>query len=333
MDLSDNKEPSFTNFMHINIISRSNGVGLDQDAKLIQSALEADGMSATLSHCRAIAPWAGFIGSQKEKYDVNIFLERCFPRWFHTATVNLLIPNQERFPERHLKHLKRIDAVLCKSQHALEIFQKHQRSEFIGFSSPDRNCPEINPDYQSVIHLAGKSTLKGTEDLLGLWGKHPEWPTLTLIQYHSNAPDSVPKNVELISKYLSNDELSQQLNHHGIHLCPSRSEGWGHYIVEAMSCSAVVVTTDAPPMNELVTAERGVLVPYTKTEPRHLGTNFYINEGNLEQQLSALFKAQCSDKAQLGLAARQWFDENHARFSERLPEVARQVARQVARGK
>ena len=309
---------------HINIISRSNGVGLDQDANLLKSSFEAAGMKVTLSHCRAIRPWSWMFGG-KNKFDANIFLERCFPRWFHRSRVNLLIPNQERFPERHLKHLKKIDHVLCKSKHAEAIFSKHADARFIGFSSPDRNDPSVTPDYQSFLHLAGKSTLKGTETILELWAKHPEWPDLTLIQHASNAPDQVPSNVTLISDYLSNEELSNQLNSHGVHLCPSRSEGWGHYIVEAMSCSAVVLTTDAPPMNELVTTERGCLVPFNSSEPRHLGTNFFISPTALEAQLTQLMQLQPPKKQQLGFTAREWFETNQASFVSRIQNTLNEI--------
>lgn len=45
-------------------------------------------------------------------------------------------------------------------------------------------------------------------------------------------------------------------------LCPSIMEGYGHYINQARASGAVVVTTDANPMNELITSsEMGVLIP------------------------------------------------------------------------
>lgn len=49
-------------------------------------------------------------------------------------------------------------------------------------------------------------------------------------------------------------------------MCPSLAEGYGHYINQARAAGAVIVTTDAPPMNELIVSNAmGVLIP-TKIE-------------------------------------------------------------------
>lgn len=40
---------------------------------------------------------------------------------------------------------------------------------------------------------------------------------------------------------------------HPIHVCASEREGFGHYINEARAAGALVVSTDHPPMNELIT--------------------------------------------------------------------------------
>ena len=83
----------------INIIARTNGVGLDRDVDLVHSCLTEAGHDVTVSHCRGISPFRALLPA-KPKFDANIFLERVFPRWLSSARKNLLIPNQERFPER-----------------------------------------------------------------------------------------------------------------------------------------------------------------------------------------------------------------------------------------
>ena len=309
----------------INIIARTNGVGLDRDVDLLHSTFSRAGYDVTVSHCRGISPLRSIFPG-KAQFDTNIFLERVFPRWLGCAKSNLLIPNQERFPRRHLRHLAKIDHILCKSRHAEEIFSGLAHpTQFIGFTSSDLLDESIQPDYQSFFHLAGRSTLKGSETILELWKKHPEWPQLTMVQCKENAPGKVPHNVQLITDYIPHEEIRKHLNTHGIHLCTSLSEGWGHYIVEAMSCRAVVVTTDAPPMNELITPARGVTVAYDHSEPRHLGTNFHVDPVKLEKMIQELLLMPDEKKAELGKSARLWFEQNDAVFQRKLPEALEMI--------
>lgn len=307
----------------LNLIARSNGVGLDQDVDLIRKAALAGEHEVTFSHCRSLSPFARWLPS-RPKYDANLFLERIFPRWLKAAKTNILIPNQERFPTRHLGRLRHIDHVFCKSRHALEIFKTHHPScHYIGFTSCDLNRPEVPRAPDGVLHLAGRSTLKGTETILALWRRHPDWPTLTLLQHLDNAPSEVPDNVNLITDYLSREHLITLINRNPIHLCPSRSEGWGHYIVEAMSCGAVVITTDAPPMNELVQEDRGLLVSVADREPRHLGTNFHVAPDSLEEAIDRALEMTSGQKDSIADSARDWFAQNDRQFQSRLTELLR----------
>ena len=300
--------------LNINIIARSNGVGLDSDVVILTKALELAGHNITFSHCRSRKFFQKWF-SKKNEYDVNIFLERVFPVWFGAARVNILIPNQERFPKRHISRLKKIDQVFCKSQHAHSIFSKlNIASKYIGFTSKEVHLDNSQRDYNQFLHLAGSSTLKGTDTILNLWEKHPEWPILTILQHKNNAPVSVPENVRLITERLSEEELRKLTNEIGIHLCPSLSEGWGHYIVEGMSCEAVVVTTGAPPMNELVTSQRGITIPYYRSEPRHLGINYYVDKEKLEDEIQNLIAMSHKDKRLIGAKARDWYLENNTNF-------------------
>jgi glycosyltransferase involved in cell wall biosynthesis len=216
-----------------------------------------------------------------------------------------------------------VDHVFCKSRHAVDVFSRfHGSVHYMGFTSPDRRDASVRPDYGRFLHLAGGSALKGTETLLTLWNRHPEWPTLTLLWHRrKGAPAAVPENVRLVDRYLHDAELRTLQNRCGIHLCPSLSEGWGHYIGEALSCGAVTVTTDGPPMNELVQPDRGVLVPWHRWEPRRLGVNYHVDPAALEATVTALVNRPEEEKAHLGRAARAWFEENDARFRDRFGEL------------
>lgn len=300
------------------IIGRKNGAGLEQDAELISRSLEACGVR---TQCVDPRDWRAFLFGGV-RADVVVHLERVFPWWNGRGKRRFLIPNQERFPMRHVKRLAAMNGILCKTLHAQEVFgTMHGSTHLVGFTSPDRSLAEARPDYRKFFHLAGRSTVKGTDVVLALWARHPEWPELTLVQHPDNAPATVPANVRLINRRVSDDELRALQNACGVHLCPSLSEGWGHYIVEAMSCRAVTVTTDGAPMNELVRPERGVLVAAARTEPHRLGVNFFVDETALEQAIERLLTLSNEEKRQIGVEARRWFEANDAEFGARLARV------------
>jgi glycosyltransferase involved in cell wall biosynthesis len=96
----------------------------------------------------------------------------------------------------------------------------------------------------------------------------------------------------------------------GVHLCPSEAEGFGHCIAEAMSCGALTLTTNAPPMNELITADRGILVNYNKTRRQRSGTNYYVDPVDLERKINEIIQMDPALKQLLGQRARDWYEEN-----------------------
>ena len=301
----------------IAVVARDNRYGLTRDAGILYRGLDSIGIRAAVLGRRE-RPFMDRLRRRKVA-DAVVHLERIHPAWLGAAANHLLIPNQERFPKRHAGRLKHVSRVLAKTQYAKEVFAGlGADSVYLGFTSLDRRDPSAPRDWNRFFHLAGGSTLKGTEDILALWRAHPEWPELVLVQKAANAPDSVPANVTLHAGYLDDGELKRLQNTCGIHLCPSRSEGWGHHIVEAMSCGAVVVTTDAPPMNEHVTAGSGVLVRAGQSTPRHLGHEFFVDCGALEAVIAGLAAGSSEFAQSLGAKARSRFEDIDRSFAARL---------------
>lgn len=302
------------------LVARSNNYGLTQDAAILEAAIRRAGRSCEFAERRTRGVIDRLMGRRRAERMLHI--ERAFPGWFSAARENWLIPNQERFPARHVRHLDRIDRVLAKTRHAEAIFSAlGVPTTYLGFTSPDRRAPAIEKDWTRFLHLAGASTLKGTEDVLALWEAHPEWPLLVLVQKADNAPKRIPANVILRSGFMADEELRALQNGCGIHLCPSRSEGWGHHIVEALSVGALVITTDAPPMNEHVDAGCGLPVGVASSEPRHLGTSYHVDRDALEMAVEKAIALSESEKQRLGAAARSRFEAIDAGFRERMSSL------------
>jgi hypothetical protein len=56
------------------------------------------------------------------------------------------------------------------------------------------------------------------------------------------------------TEHISFTQVRRFQSEHPIHICASEREGFGHYLNEARAAGALIITTDHPPMNELVTS-------------------------------------------------------------------------------
>ena len=297
---------------NICIIGRLNGVGINQDKDILTQEL------------KPLAQSISFIGYREfyrlfslRKIDIIIFLERIFPFWLFNQKIKILIPNQERFPHRLTKFLPKIHQIWCKTKHSKEIFsQIHPQTSYIGFRSKDQNISNIEKNEEEFFHLGGKSTAKGTKQLISLWGKNPQWKTLHLI-WKKKIQEPLPKNIKHYEQFLPTQKLQKLQNQIRNHLCPSQMEGWGHYLLEAMSCEALILTLDGKPMNELIKSEYGILCPAKKEKPRHLGIKYEIHQEKLQTCIEEIIKMPKEKKQTLGKIARQNFLQITQNFKEK----------------
>jgi glycosyltransferase involved in cell wall biosynthesis len=326
--------------LHVNLVVRDNGLGLTRDAQLMADALKANGCDVHVtslnekdeqlrwrhgrgrrvlfSHWRHA--WARMRGHTH--YDVNIMFEHLWPLHLPLARYNIALPNPEWFDSKDARHLRRVDHVWAKTRYAEQLFrQLGCKTSYVGFDSDDHYDASI-PRARRFFHLAGGSRIKGTERLLALWRRHPEWPPLTVLQNPACAqPGPSHANIHHCVEYVSPQALRTMQNAHLFHLCPSEAEGWGHYIVEGMAVGAVVITSDAAPMNELVSPERGLLVACEQAGTMGHTVTWHFDDAAMEQAIGAVM--QLSDEAlrDKSQRAREWFVQNHAAFSQRVGEA------------
>jgi glycosyltransferase involved in cell wall biosynthesis len=315
----------------INLIAWDNKVGLSTDVNLLAAALRAGGYAVHFSTLRRgkLRKWSRPLRLRvryalhrlrgNDCYDVNLLLEHVRSEDLPFARHNLLIPNPEWCQPKDIELLPRIDGVLVKTRHAEPIFEALGcHTAFIGFASVDRLDASV-PRERTFFHLAGRSTNKGTDRLMALWRRHPEWPLLTVVQSpRTGVPGAPAANIAHRIDYIDDAELKRLQNASAFHVCCSETEGFGHYIGEAMGVGAVVLATDAPPMHELVTAERGVLVAYDATGTQNLATTYHFSDAALEAVVQRCIAMDDTEREALGRAARAWFERNNAGFISRL---------------
>jgi glycosyltransferase involved in cell wall biosynthesis len=321
--------------LRVNILIHIHTVGLRRDLRVLRDVLRGRPVELTVTafdpaffpRLRRGMRRAANMVLPRKRYDLNVFVEELNENWLPFARVNCLIPHQEWLSETSRALLPRLDVVLSKTRFAEKIFTDlGLRAAYTGFTTMDRYNPSIPKDYGACIHVAGSSLQKGSMAVNHVWHDNPSFPRLDMYWYEPTARPIGADNIRIERGFVTERVIHEAQNICGIHLCPSEAEGYGHYLAEAMSCGAVVVSTDAPPMNELVTPERGVLVGYARQAPQAVGTNFYVDEGKLAEAMGGIFAMPMQERQRLGDAARAWFVENDRAFRERFWEVLQGLA-------
>lgn len=321
----------------INLILWSNGVGLTRDMQILREVWTAAGFEVAVTTKRRskLSNWLQSAGLRLRlawhrlrgdaaggRFTFNVMLEHIRPEYLDLAQCNILIPNPEWLGPDDRQLLDRVDLVMVKTRHAESLFSGLGcRTRYLGFTSVDRLDAAVLRQ-PAFFHLAGRSKHKGTQALLQIWLQHPEWPRLTVVQNRRTAQHrAAAANIDHQIEYLSDAELRHLQNSHAFHLCPSETEGFGHYIVEALSVGAVTVTLDAPPMNELVSPERGVLVPYSRTGTHELATTFHFDETAMVRAVEAALRLTQAERRRTSEHARAWYLRNDAEFRRRAVDL------------
>lgn len=238
-------------YITINVIFSNNGYGLSNDAKILVSMLNQSISKFDDIELKVRA--VNFYSYETGNVDINFFLEIPNPLLFHYAKYNILIPNPEWFYKSWTPYFEKIDYVWCKTSHSYNIFNDiidKSKLHLVGWTSIDKWKSHIKKDFNKYLHCAGKSKYKGTQNLINTWQEN--WPKLTVIH---QIPDLVVKdqeNITYISNRLPDEELTTMMNSHGVHICLSEIEGFGHNINEAKSCKSIVISTNNEPMSNMV---------------------------------------------------------------------------------
>ena len=318
--------------MRINLITYNNHYGLTQDVNVLIYLLKR--------HFRdRVEIFAVNFFDYKCNYvDLNIFLETVSFTLLKYAPINILIPNQEWYYKTWNPYIKYFDKVLVKSDYGETIFKQLLQSQNdspnkvinIGWQSKDKLESKYKKDFTKYLHVCGKSKHKQTQLIVDNW--LPEFPELTIIYSPRDVPidEKEQQNINYIRERVSDEELGRLLNESGIHLCCSDTEGFGHYIQEAKSVKSIVVTLNAPPMNNFVNEKMGYLVKYKNKKPvkQALGSKFILDDTDFQATIKKIMIQQKENSHQLkemGEEGRKSYLDTCKKFRDTIKNVFRDI--------
>lgn len=293
--------------MRIQVITKDNGLGLSHDYRVLRDAILLARPGADVRMIDWEQPQYGTAGA-----DLNIFLELLNPRFLPQAKRSVYVPNPEwYFSNMWGTALPRIDQVWAKTDDCLRIFSRLHRNVIkSGWTSEDRLIG--GERRKAMLHVAGGSDAKGTQEVIAAMAGLPQH-RLTLVSRKDRG--RLPANIDFILSP-TDDDLKRIQSAHLVHLCPSSYEGFGHYINEARSCGAVVVTTNAAPMNELIDSSTGAAVAPYAFGRQNAAMHARIAPGDLGQVITAVMAANEAVLQRVGDKARARYLAERERFHE-----------------
>ncbi|MFP4573787.1 MAG: glycosyltransferase family 4 protein [Desulfobacterales bacterium] len=235
-----------------------------------------------------------------------------FEQWLQKHNIQIIITNEDHvfdmpgraqklgyivgtyidyYREDTISEFKKYDFLLCNTKRHHSVFQDMPTAFYIPWGTnidvfhPQPHKKQTDNDTLVFFHSAnfgGRNCRKGTDRLLQAFqqirGK-------TKLVIHSQAPLSkfgdeaaeIVKNDDRI-EFIHKTVPAPGLYHRGdVFVYPSRLEGIGLCVPEALACGLPVITTDNAPMNEFVRHnENGLLVTVAKTRKRE--DNYYWPE-------------------------------------------------------
>lgn len=308
----------------INVVTNhTNGAGLQKDGELISSLFQKAGHE--VRKVQFDSP--RIIQDAIPNADLNIFLEVVVPGLMGGAAANWMIPNSEWwFDHAWFQTLTRFTRVLCKTQDCLDIWIRKvgaQRCRMIGFEANDYHMPQITKQ-PKFLHLAGKSETKNTAAVMDAWRQGIPYQ-ITVSAFKPSIMklcEGVP-NVTLVERFPEAD-IPRIMNEHQFFVMPSKYEGFGMAMHEALSCSGIVITTDAPPMRDFAGIPQELLIISRKREPVRAAFFNHVEPVHVAQAVMKAASLSPARLAELGAQARVGYLKERDYFRKAFAEVMRE---------
>jgi hypothetical protein len=275
--------------MQVALVTNYSSRGLAKDATLLASFLKSLGHETfPVQYDRP---------GDLHLSDLLIFLETIVEDFLPSSkAAPWLFTNPEFIYDRDINVIReRFGKVLCKTKEAFRICSElfPEQAVYTGFMAQDRYDASVKRE-RKFLHVCGSSRVKNTTAVVDAWrwqrnGKRIEAPLIVVSDWFED--ENLPANVQVV-KEISDEALKHLQNECMFHLQPSGTEGFGHTLRESLSANAILVTTEAPPMNEI---ESAYFVPSANSYQFHQATIHEVSPLSIHEAAQALLSLKERD--------------------------------------
>ena len=202
--------------------------------------------------------------NEQRNFEIIALTKKKYPRTLLGAYVDY-------YTEDLLQAFNLVDFVVCNTRRHYEAMEKHPQRFYlrwgtdVGLFKPTEE-KDLNNEV-TFFHSVGMAPRKGTDILLDAYihGKlyekskliiHTQIPLETVTNYSTEKLKPYP-NIIVIEKTVPAPGLYSLGD---VYVYPTRLDGLGLTMYESLACGLPVITTNAPPMNEIIDDNVGRLV-------------------------------------------------------------------------
>lgn len=172
------------------------------------------------------------------------------------------------------------DFIICNTKRHMEAMENHSQKYYVRWGTdttlfkPNTNAPK---DSVVFFHSAGYADRKGTDILIEAFIKGELYKRAKLVIHTQCAITELTErtkeeferyNIEVIEKTVTAPGLYHLGN---VYVYPARLDGLGLTMYESLAMGMPVITTDYPPMNEIINDDIGRLVKVKRNYCRQDG--------------------------------------------------------------
>lgn len=241
--------------MNIAIVSNiRDGIGLQREYDLLKEFLVSEGHVVEGYQYDSLE-------TNPATFDLAIFLEVVPRNMMGLSERRWIFPNPEWTTPPMVELIDRsFEKIFAKTREGERIFQDlwPGRVHYTGFLTRDQYDPNV-PRTDTFLHLAGNSTIRGTDAVLDAWrwkknGKYLSANLVVVGTAKFNREGLGEDHRVIFTDRMGEEELKRLQNMCRFHLLPSGTEGFGHAMHEALSVGAHLITINQPPMFEIKSA-------------------------------------------------------------------------------